>query len=353
MLRGDTAAQELVELFKAPLPRQEAAVRTLYLSQNSQRTAKLYTLSASAIKAPAQPTDAQLDEVYKQNTASYTVPEYRTLSYLTITPKDAPKAQGLGEDEAQKAYDTFINTVEDAFAGGSTLMEVAKEYKLNITEIGTVDQQGKTQDGKAANIPNYNKFLEVAFKTDEGTESQLISIKDNGFYVVRVNKLIPERLRPLAEVKPAVTSLWQKHEAAKQLQTLATEIATAFSKPEARDGLIGKHGLNASDSGTLKRTSEYDTIPAPLLDDIFKTPVGKSTKAYPTNGGYTLAVVSSLIPANLPEAGSEKYYEVTHKMAEQLTKAHENELVDEYLLYLERKLSVDIDGDMLKAVKKE
>jgi peptidyl-prolyl cis-trans isomerase D len=349
-LRGDIAAEQLSALFKAPLPRQEAAVRTLYLSQNARRTAKLYTLPPSAAKAPAAPTDAQLEGYYKEHAAEYAVPEYRTLSYLTISAKDAPKGDESAEGDA---YTQYINAVEDALAGGSTLAEVAKEFGLTLKQAGTVNREGKAAEGATASLPAYDKFLDVAFQTEEGRESQLVSLKGGDLFVVRVDKLIPERQRTLAEVKNEVTQSWKADEAVKQLHILAQDIAKDFKNPKARGELTAKYGLRVRDSGAIKRSEDYDHIPPLLVDDIFKRPVGESTGVYPTGNGFTLAVVESLLPANLAKTGSEEYYKATNSLHRSLTRSYENELMDQYLMYLERKLSVDINADLLNAVKAE
>ena len=76
----------------------------------------------------------------------------------------------LEKDLHQRASDDAINALatkfEDTLASGSTLKEAAGDLGLKMTSIGPVDRQGKTTDGsRVKDIPEYDKFLETAFKT--------------------------------------------------------------------------------------------------------------------------------------------------------------------------------------------
>ena len=355
LLRGDIASEQLSGIFQTPLPRNEIAVRTLYQGREAQRSVTLYSIPASIATNVGQPSDEQLNAYYKAREREYTIPEYRSASYAVISMKNAPGISGLPEDAQTEAYNKFINTVEDAFGGGATLSEVAQQYGLKVQGVGKMDHTGKGPDGNAVSIPpQLERFLDVAFKTDEKTESQLVPMRGSDFYVVRVESITPEHLRPLAEVKQQVVSSWQKQERSAQLDKLSQDIAQKFAASKTREETIKQYGVHGTGMSGIKRGAQNDSLPTGMLEEITQTIAGGATQAYPTKeGGYAIAVVGTVTPYSLPAAGSEQYYELTQNTHSQLNKSLQTELLDEYMMALELQHEVDINKNALLALVPE
>ena len=352
LLRGDIASEQLTDIFSAPLPRLDIAVRTLYQSREALRTATVYTIPAALARNIAEPTPEQLDAYHKAHAAEFTIPEYRKLTYFTVTAQDVPGA-ALSEDELATAYSKFTNSIEDAFAGGSTLAEVAKQFHLKVDGVDSVSRDGKMPDGSPNSlVPAYDRFLEVAFKTDEKSESQLISTKGGKFYALRVEAVTPEHVRPLAEVRAQVVAGWQKQQRAAQMDKLAVEISQKFAAKDSREATIKQYGLTTTTVSGLKPGNKGgEGLPNEMLDELFKHVAGQSTDAYPgKDGNYLIAVLTAVTPGNLPEVGSEKYYELTQATHSALSKAFENELLEQYMLLLERNHEVSVNQNVLKAM---
>ena len=352
MLRSDIASEQLNDIFAAPLPRQDIAVRTLYQSREATRTASIYTIPANLAKAAGEPTAEQLDAYYKAHAAEFTIPEYRKLSYITITAKDIPGGEGLSEEAQQDASAKLTNKIEDAFAGGSTLAEVAKQFGLKLATVGPVSHDGKTPDGSLnKEVPSFDRFLEVAFKTEEKSESQLVSVKGGGFYAIRVESITPEHMRPLADVKPQVLAGWQKQERAGQIDKLSIEIAQKFAADSSRAAAIKEYNLSSSTVSGLKPGKNSSDLPNDMLEEIFKRVAGQSTDAYANkDGSYSIAVVTAVTPAPLPEVGSEKYYEMTQATHSALNKGYQSELLEQYMVLLEHEHTVKVNESALKTM---
>ncbi|NBX03382.1 MAG: peptidyl-prolyl cis-trans isomerase, partial [Alphaproteobacteria bacterium] len=208
-----------------------------------------------------------------------------------------------------------------------------------------VNRAGKTADGKTASIPPYEKFLDAAFAADEKSETQLLPIKGGGYFVVRVESLTPEHLRPLAEVKPAVVAGLEKQDRAVALGTLANDIAEKFKTTEGRAAAIKQYGLSGNSSGNIKRDDSMSALPPLLVEDIFARGVGQSTSAFTTkNGDYVIAVVNSMIPASAPDK------EAIRQMRSSMSRDQKSEIAEEYFIYLENKFPVDINTAALTAM---
>lgn len=262
----------------------------------------------------------------------------------------------LKQRKADEALGTMVNQLQDALAGGMPLQEAAREFGLKVTTIGPVNRQGETLDNaKSTEIPDLDNFLEVAFKTDEKTESPLATSKGGVSYIVRVDKTIPERLRALDEVKGLVVSNWQRDERGKRLAALAKEIGDRFAQPADRAAVIAKYNLQAVSTTMIKRNTHVAgdlSLPAPLVADVFARKPQEGTKAYQgRNGDYLLGVLASVVPAGSPEKDP-KLAASLAEIKNTLQAAAANEIVDQYTLYLEKKYPVSVHQQVIEAVLK-
>lgn len=266
----------------------------------------------------------------------------------------------LEKEAAQRGIDAALNKLanqlQDTLAGGTPLQDAAKEAGLKVMTVGPVDHQGKTlENAPSKEIPDLEKFLEVAFKTDEKTESPLTSSKNGVSYVLRVDKVIPERLRTLDEVRGLVVAGWQKEERDKRLSELADTIGGQFAKADERAAAIEKYHLQPVMTTQIKRGSHTAgdiSLPPQLVNDVFMSKPQQGTKAYRgRNGEYLLAVLNNIAPA----AMSDKDPKIVSELADihdRLKKTGETEILHQYTQYLSGKYPVTVNDTVLQAVLK-
>lgn len=264
----------------------------------------------------------------------------------------------LEKDLKQRTEDEALikmaNQLEDALAGGSTLQEAAAEMKLKVSSLGPVNRQGLLPDGsKAKDIPALDNFIDVAFKTDEKAESPITTSKGGYFYILRVDSVVPERLRTLDEVRGLVVSNWQKEQRGQRLAELAQEVGQKFVKPAERAAIIGKYNLQPASSAVIKRgthaTKEL-SLPPPLVNNVFSVKTQEGTSAYPGgNGDYLLAVVDAVIPAQISD-DDPKMAGALADIKRSLQISMQNEVLQEYTQYLQGKYPVTINESVLQSV---
>jgi len=162
--------------------------------------------------------------------------------------------------------------IEDMRAGGTSLEEIANQLKLKTVVIDAVDMTGADKDGNPVkDIPVQQQLLPEAFKTDVGADAVAISVGNDGYVWFDVRDVMPERERPLAEVRDKAVQDWtaeqQKAELAKKADELKAEaqkgtsladIATPLGiAVESKSGftrstddpVLGRAGINAAFSG--------------------------------------------------------------------------------------------------------
>ncbi|MDE3060539.1 MAG: SurA N-terminal domain-containing protein, partial [Pseudomonadota bacterium] len=220
----------------------------------------------------------------------------------------------LNQRAAEEARSQLANKIEDALAGGATLQEAAKELGLKLHTFGPVDHEGKSPQGdKVKEVPAFDKFLDIAFRTDEKSESGLIPSKGGVYYIVRVDSVTPARIRPLQEVRSEVVSEWQKQERIQRLGAVAKDIAAAFANPGKREGAIAQYRLTPLSVAVKRSSTTADNIALPpqLVADVFAHKPQESTGAWPLqNGDYAIAVITGTIPAPAPESDFKKKEEL-------------------------------------------
>lgn len=252
------------------------------------------------------------------------------------------------EEEAQVK---LANRLEDTLAGGGTLEEAAREFGLAVQELGPFTLAGKAPDGSAVKLPDLEKFLDTAFRTEEKTESPLMHASGGRYYLVRVDKVTPERNRALDEVRALVLAAWQKQEAHRLLAGRAAEAAEAMKDQARRSEAVGRYRLKPAFAGALKRSSDKAgslPLPAMLKNEIFSLAPGESSAAHPLpSGEYAVAVAGERMRTAAPDKTT---LESTRRS---LASDMQNELVSEYFAWLERKYPVNINEELLQSAATE
>lgn len=379
------AYKERIEEFKHPERR--SVEQLLYTSEEDANKATAMLKTGKSFAQVAEATDAvnkaslSLGKVTSANMMEGTgeavfalplngvTPPIKTpfgFNIFHVTAIDAPSTDtfeqakpALEKDAkqhaAEEALNSYTNKLQDALAGGSTLQEVARDFKLPLHTVGTVDHQGLSPDGaKNKDVPELDKLLETAFKTEEKTESNLIAAKGGVSYILRVESVKPEQLRPLDSVKAQVVSGWQKEQREKQLGEMAQEIAKKF-KGATRAAVIAQYGLQPTVTATVKHTSQTAgvlALPPGLITDLFERKSGDSTQAYPMpNGGYMVAVLDSVITAPSPNSDA-KLKTALADSKNDVTRDIRTELSEEYIRYLITKYGVSVNDAAVQSIVK-
>ncbi|MFM1960613.1 MAG: hypothetical protein RL588_2130 [Pseudomonadota bacterium] len=131
---------------------------------------------------------------------------------------------------AEKVYE-ISQAYDDAHAGGANLDEAAAKAGVPVTTLGPVAEQGFDPTGRPVTGLSA-RLVQTAFRLPEGGESQIEDEGQGESFVVRVDKIIPRALPPLAEVRQPLTRAWMSQEMAKRLRAKADALAGRVRKGE-------------------------------------------------------------------------------------------------------------------------
>ena len=109
----------------------------------------------------------------------------------------------------------IANQIDDALAGGAALDDAAAKFGLKKTVIDAVDEGGQDREGKTVTLPVASaEVLKLAFATEQGRTSRVTETADDAIFVLRVDKVTPPEVRPLAEVKDKAIAAWRRSNSA-------------------------------------------------------------------------------------------------------------------------------------------
>ena len=151
-----------------------------------------------------------------------------------VAAKSLTAARGEIETELLKTRSEEMLTemtaeIEDAFAGGSTISDIAKQNGLKVETSPKLLANGQnTANPSYKPIPEFQVILPAAFQLETDGEAQLVElVPGEKFAMVAVADFEEAAPPPLAAVRPIVQQQWALAEGAKGARAAADRIRKA------------------------------------------------------------------------------------------------------------------------------
>ncbi len=222
-------------------------------------------ISADDLRKTVNPTDAQLQEFFKQSAAKYetAIPETRKIQYIAFDASNLPGGKPQVSDADVQAY---YNAHQDQYqvkeqvkvrhiliavpAGADSKTDAAAKTKAedllkqiksggNFADLASKnsdDPGSKVQGGelgwldRGKTVPEFDK---AAFTLAPGQTSDLIKTQF-GYHILQVEEKKTAHLRPLAEVKGEIVPVLEQQKSGAAMQTL--RLAAGGGCQEERSG---------------------------------------------------------------------------------------------------------------------
>ncbi|WP_309089466.1 SurA N-terminal domain-containing protein [Phenylobacterium sp.] len=179
---------------------------------------------------------------------------------LSVTPGRAvtlEEARPMLEAElrktaaAQKVYEQ-TQAYEEAHQSGADLAAAAQKAGVPVMTVGPVVQQGVDAQGRP--VPGLTPaILDQAFSLPAGGESELVDAGGGEYFAVRVERIVPPAMPPLAEIRADLVRVWTAQETARRMEARANELAERIRKGEALTAVAASAGVSASQITDLSR----------------------------------------------------------------------------------------------------
>jgi peptidyl-prolyl cis-trans isomerase D len=163
------------------------------------------------------------------------------------------EAEALKNAAAEKVYE-LTQAYDTAHQGGSSLPDAAQKAGVPSMTVGPLTQQGVTLQGQPVQgLPP--QLLEIAFGLPAGGESDLTDAGNSEYFAVRVEKIVPPALPPLAEVRNDLARAWMMREVATRMEARANELSARVTKGETLDAVAKSAGLQVARLNQVSRQS--------------------------------------------------------------------------------------------------
>ena len=230
------------------------------------------------------------------------------LRVTAITPAKNPSFDSLkdslrGKVASEKALDLIdarAQKLQDVFAGGAKIDEVPADLGATGAE-GTLDAQGRTQEGEQAPIPvsgeARQQIIDAAFKTNKGDPIQPTEGPDHIWYAVSVDSITPPSRQPFEAVRARVLADWQADQMRHAQETEAARILGLVKGGQSLANAAWGTGLQMTHAPELRRDQPAGAISAELAHALFTMKQGEATMVE-TNAGFLVAQLTGIIPAD-------------------------------------------------------
>ena len=324
-------------------------VDSLLAYRGETRIADSLLINASALPAPAAPTDAELKKTYDENIAAFTAPEYRKVTAVVVRAEDLVSPATITEeqmkayyDENQARYRTHeVRTLHQLIFDSKEKAEAARAKAVPGDKLINISQKasaGPVADlGEVAKDSALAKTLGSAYDTPVGEISQPFET-DLGWHLLEVANVKPEVVQDYVSVSAQIRQTLAADKGVDALYDASTVlddgIVSGMPFPDLAEKVGGK-------LVTVESTDAYGKDPRGLeakglfdndnfLKTAFALPVGDGKMNELPKGYYAVKVESStpakakpfeeVKPEVIAIAVKQKRIDAAREIADKLTK---------------------------------
>jgi peptidyl-prolyl cis-trans isomerase D len=362
-VKNEMEMQRLQALITGGVTVTDNAVREAYKSQGTKVKFDYAVISADDVRKTVNPTDAQLQEFFKQNAARYAtaVPETRKVEYVAFDASNLPGGKPTVSDAELQAY---YNQHKDQYqvkeqvkvrhiliavppgadsktdgAAKAKADDLLKQIKAggNFADLAgknSDDPGSKTQGGelgwldRGRTVPEFDK---TAFSLPVGQTSDVIKTQF-GYHILQVEDKKTAHLRPLDEVKGEILPILEQQRIGAAEQTFASQLASD-AKKNGLDKAASARGLKVVTTDYLAKDGVIGALTdgSAMLTQAFTTAKGADPAPVTTGDGMAVFTVADIKAAHAPDFAEYKQHiqeDYREQQVPQLLSAQLNKLDD-------------------------
>jgi peptidyl-prolyl cis-trans isomerase D len=253
--------------------------------------------------------------------------------------RPALEAEIRKDAAAEKVY-ALTQAYDDAHQGGSSLAESAQKAGVPAVTIGPLAKNGRDLQGQPVEGLS-QKLVETAFNLPAGGESEVEDAGGGEYFAVRVEKVIPPAMPPLAEVKPQLTRVFMMREIAKRMQARADELAARVKKGEALDAVAASAGAKITRVPGLSRqnAAQMQGMSQDILGKTFTSKQGDVFTAENNHFGFVVGKLEAVHSGEGPTLAR-----MAEDMRPQMSVALYRELAETARFAARQKIKVTVDA---------
>ncbi|HCD16176.1 MAG TPA: hypothetical protein DEQ83_00890 [Rhodobiaceae bacterium] len=185
----------------------------------------------------------------------------------------------LAYDRAVNEMIEFSETVEDERAAGIELEEIGQRFDLDVVKISSIDRDGnggsKIDAQAEALISAYPALIQNIFDGAAGDDMPMIEMPDGTFAWVRLDQIMPSRVKPLEEVRADAIKQWQLAERGKLLEAMAEHFVKKGNESGSFKSVAKEFGRDPLTSEPMTRQVSNETFSEQAVEKLFSLQSGR------------------------------------------------------------------------------
>ena len=253
---------------------------------------------------------------------------FAVVKVLSITPGQTVELEAVRkqvEDEvrhraAELKITEAADKFEEAHSGGADIVAAAKTAGGQVFTTPPVTAQGVIRGGQMA--PGLSpKLLQTAFGLGQGEESEFQTDQPGEYFIVRVDKVTPPAVPPLAEIKADLTRAYLAQARDKALKAKAEELAARLRKGETLEAVAASVGTKPNKAEGVNRINaqkQAQVLGGPLISGVLDGKKGDVIVVPAPQPGVLIAKIEN-IRAAPPEQVARFVGQSRDQIGQQLT----------------------------------
>ncbi len=263
----------------------------------------------------------------------------------------------LSRDKIDEALAELTVKMEDEFAAGSSLVDVAESEELKIESTPMLLANGQNpEDPSYRPIPEMQRILPVAFSLEEDSDPQVIEIIPGQQYAIMgVREIADAAPPPLKSIQQIVARDYILDEGSKKAKVIADQIASQVSSGTALSKAVADADVKLPPIETVKSTraelarqSQQGQVPPPLtLMFSMAEGTAKTLKA-PQNQGWFVVNLD-----NIDRGDASERTDLLNATSAQFKQVFGNEYTEQFINAMKADVGVERNEDALTAVRNQ
>ncbi|WP_284125570.1 peptidylprolyl isomerase [Parerythrobacter aestuarii] len=260
----------------------------------------------------------------------------------------------LTEEKRRVAFNELAADIEDRFADGESLTDVAKTVGVEIQSTKPLTGAGIVYGSNGEQAPEIlRRALSTAFQMDEGEPQLAEAIPGQTFLLFEAGDITPSASAPLSEIRDQVIADWRRAEGAKLAKTAADRVMKRVKGGQSLAAAIQAENKRLPSVDQLNLTREdllqrQQRVPAPLAL-LFSMAQGTQKKLEgPRNMGWFVIDLDSI------EAGAISPSDPLFQQAKiQFSRAAGDEYSQQLSKAIRKDVSVEKNDTAIEAVRRQ
>ncbi len=317
MMRSDLAQQQLLTAISAGAATPDVLLHPLFQGRFEKRAADMVEFPFAAAPEPPAPTDAELQRWYDNHPDLYTLPEYRRIKAVVLSPQTLARDIPVTDADLQAAYQQRKSQYVTPAKRTAEVISVADEAKAQTLADqwragGDWPAMQKAAQEAAGSAITLDNATEREFPDPELARMVFGATPDSvvgpgkgalGWYVVRVTKVASGNEQTFDDVKDKLREQVLAEKAADLMYDRANKVDNVLGSGASLDEMPSDLGL-VGVAGTLDaegNTADGTAAPVPGPTEL-KTALVKA--AFDTQKGDP----PRLVEVQTPSTGGSAYY---------------------------------------------